>query len=237
MTQSLLSLFCRNNVLSYLHLLFKDCLSRSLCSHRFGTSFALLRYLLEVSSEIAQPENSQVSFMLSCRCSIQRGNSILLGRNFLFPYVKIRRKNVASQKETFSMLHCTLAKNHERYLKIIKCHLKRIEFRTGKSCGAETSEKYKRVKGCLKTPLAIELSRLFSNDINKSVKDDYSILLYKSETVEFERNLLTLFRALSPTHFLTFLSKHRKYVQQHSFSVLLIFTNSKNFSRSKVILV
>ena len=64
----------------------------------FWKTLALSRYPLDVSSEIAQLEDPQVSFMLSCRCSIQRGSSFLLTLNFLFSYVKIRKNECCEPK-------------------------------------------------------------------------------------------------------------------------------------------
>ena len=52
---------------SLFHLLFKFCSSRRVCAYLFGRSLALSWYFSDESREIEDP---QVSFMLSCRCSI-----------------------------------------------------------------------------------------------------------------------------------------------------------------------
>ena len=105
--------------------------------------------------------------------------------------------------------------------------LKHIELGTKKWYGAETLQKEKRVTECLKTAQAIELSRLFFDCIIKTVKDDYSILLYQNGTFEFQRKIVNVISRPTPTHFLTFFFINGKYVKQHSFSVLVNFYEFK----------
>lgn len=80
---------------------------------------------------------------------------------------------------------------------------------------------------CFKTAQAIELSRLFFDCIIKTVKDDYSILLYQNGTFEFQRKIVNVISRPTPTHFLTFFFINGKYVKQHSFSVLVNFYEFK----------
>lgn len=142
--------------------------------------------------------NLKISKHLLCSLvNVQYNVAILLS------YVKIQKRNAASQKGKY--FHVAL----------------HIEPGTRRWCGVETLQKYKGVKGWLKPALAIELSRLFFDDIIKGwllhsfiPKPGCWIPTKRTDVI-----LSPTFPKLFRTHFLTFFYKNRKYIKQHSFRV------------------